>query len=47
MRSGIRLEDTCLLSNRHPALRRREPDPGFSEERRNLSPRCEGRSSSK
>jgi hypothetical protein len=32
MHSGTRLEETCLLSSRHPTLRRREPDPGFSEE---------------
>jgi hypothetical protein len=32
MRSGIRLEETCLLASRHPALRRREPGSGFSEE---------------
>ena len=32
MHSGTRLEETCLLSSRHPALRRREPDPGFNEE---------------
>ena len=37
MCSGTRLKDTCLLPNRNSALRRREPDSGFSEERRVLS----------
>ena len=41
-----KVEDICLLLNRRPARRRRDLDPGFGKELRNLSSRCEGRSSS-
>jgi hypothetical protein len=36
--SGIRPEDTCLLSGRRPAYRWRELGPGSCAERGNLSP---------
>jgi hypothetical protein len=38
MCSGTGLENTCLLFNRYPKLRRREPDSRFSEERRTFRP---------
>jgi hypothetical protein len=43
---GIRLGEICLLPNWRPAWRRRDLDPGFGEERGNLSSWCEGRSTS-
>lgn len=43
---GISAEATCLLSARHPALRRRESGTGSYTEPWNLSSRCEGRSPS-
>lgn len=43
---GISSVATCLLTERHPALRWRELATGISRERGNLSLRCEGRSSS-
>lgn len=44
--TGISMEGTCLLSMRHPAYRRREPNGGVCMERENLSSRCEGKTSS-
>jgi hypothetical protein len=35
--SGISSEDVLILSERHPACRRREARPGFGTERENLS----------
>lgn len=43
---GISSMTTSLLIERHPALRWRELAAGISRERGNLSPRCQGRSSS-
>ncbi len=37
--AAISLEETCLLSGRHPAYRRRESDPGANVERGKLRPR--------
>jgi hypothetical protein len=36
---AISLEETCLLSRRHPAYRRRESDLGANAERGKLRPR--------
>ena len=44
--SGTSSEATCLLSERHPAQRRRDQDTGFYMERENLSSGCKGRRSS-
>jgi len=43
---GISSETTYLLSERHPAQRRRDQDTGFYVERENLSSGCKGRRSS-
>ena len=43
---GTSSAGTCLLAERHPAWRRREPGSGSLAQRGNLSFRCEGRNPS-
>src|SRR5690554_3129019 len=44
---GISSKVTCLLLLRHPAYRQREFITGVCTERKNLSPRCQEKTSSK
>ena len=44
--SGISLGDVLRLPKRHPACRRREPQPGFCTERENLAGDAKGEGAS-
>jgi hypothetical protein len=44
--SGISLGDVLRLPKRHPACRRREPQPGFCTERENLAGDAKGKGAS-
>jgi hypothetical protein len=44
--SGISSEDVLILTERHPACRRREARPGFGAERENLAGDAKGKGTS-